>query len=277
MKEAQYRTADPDYLKATRIRLLRGRFFEKEDDERHPMTAVVNEAFVRVHFPDEDPLGRQIVVFGTPRTVAGVIGDVRYGGPSSPTPPTMYFPVRQQPWPDCTLIVRSSVDPVTLTHALRRSVTAADPDVAPFDVATLDAALADSTARERFVLSLVTGFGALAMVLSIVGIYGVVSYAVGRRRREIAMRIALGARPGRIFGQVTGATIGRAIGGVAAGLAIAAIAAPLMQPLLFETSTRDTATYCMVAAVLLFTGFCSAAIPARRAASLDPAPILREE
>jgi putative ABC transport system permease protein len=276
-KEAQYRTADPGYLKVTGARLVRGRFFDKANDERHPMVAVLNEAFVREHFPGEDPIGRRIVVFGTPREVVGIVYDIRYSGPGSPASPTMYFPVRQQPWPDCTLMVRTSGDPAALAPALRRAVAAADAAVAPFDAMTLDAAIAGSTARERFVLSLLTGFGALALALAIVGIYGVVSYVVGGRRREIALRIAMGAGPRDIFTQVAGGTVRLAVVGVAAGLAFAAAIAPLMQPLVFETSTRDTTTYSAVAGMLLVVAFCGAALPARRAMRLDPAITLREE
>ena len=276
-KEAQYRTADPDYLNVAGARLVRGRFFSNTDDGRHPMVAVLNEAFLREYFPGQDAIGRRIVVFGTPREVVGVVGDMRYSGPGAPVPATMYFPVNQQPWPDCTLMVRTSEDPTALAPALRRAVLAIDGGVAPFDVMTLDAAIAESTARERFVLSLLTGFGALALVLAIIGIHGVVAYVVVRRRREIAVRIAMGARPRDIFSQVTGATVRRAVLGVAAGLAVAGVAAPLMQPLVFATSTRDAATYGAVVAVLLAVAFCGAAVPARRAAGLDPAITLRDE
>jgi predicted permease len=276
-KEAQYRAADPEYLKVAGARLVRGRFFEKTDDERHPMVAVLNETFVREYFAGEDAIGKRIVVFGTPREVVGIIGDMRYSGPGAPAPPAMYFPLRQQPWPDCTLMARASGDPAAVAPALRRAVLAVDASVAPYDVMTLDAAIAESTARERFLLSLLTGFGALALVLAIVGIYGVVSYVVLRRRREIAVRIAMGARPGDIFTKVAGGTVSRATPGVAAGLIVAAAAAPWMQPLVFEMTTRDTATYGVVAAVLLGVAFFSAAVPARRAARLDPAITLREE
>lgn len=276
-KEAQYETADPDYLTVTGAHLLRGRFFNKRDDARHPMVAVVNEAFIRQYFPGEDPIGHSIVVLGTLREIVGVVGDIRYAGPAGPASPTMYFPLRQQPWPDCTLMVRTAGDPAHLASALIHAVSAADPAVAPFDVMTLDAAITQSTARERFVLYLLTGFGALALSLALVGIYGVVAYIVGRRRREIAVRIAIGARPGDIFTQITGGMLRRAVVGIAAGLAFAAVMAPLMQPLVFKTSPRDVATYSAVAFVLLVAAFCGAALPARRAAWLDPAIILREE
>jgi predicted permease len=277
MREAQFRTADIDYLRVSRARLARGRFFEKQDDEKHPLVGIVNEAFVREHFPGEDPIGRRILVFGGPREVVGVIGDIRYLGPGVASPSTMYFPLRQTPFPDGALIVRAKGDATAVATALRRAVLDTDPNVAPFDVMTLGAALAQTTARERFVLNLLTGFGALAVLMAVVGIYGVVSYAVARRRREIGMRIAVGARPSDIFRQVTGGTVRIAGLGVAAGLILAAITAPALQPLVFETSTRDTNTYAAVAVLLFAVAFCAAALPARRAALLDPAVTLREE
>lgn len=276
-KEAQYRTADQDYLHVTGARLVRGRFFDKTDDERHAMVAVLNEAFLREHFPGEDPIGKRIVIFGITREVIGVVGDMRYAGPSTPPAPTMYFPTRQQPWPEATLLVRTSGDPAGLVPGLRRAVHAADAAVAPFDVMTLDSALAESTARERFVVALLTGFGALALALAIVGIYGVAAYVVVRRRREIAVRIAMGARPRDIFAQVTARTVLNAVIGVVAGLAISASAAPLMQPLIFMMTTRDIPTYGAVAVLLLAVAFCGVAIPARRAAGMDPVVTLRED
>lgn len=276
-KEAQYRTADPDYLKVTGARLMRGRFFTQSDDERHPLVAVLNEAFLREHFPGEDPIGRRILIYGNPREIVGVVGDIRYAGPGQPAAPTMYFPVRQQPWPNLTLMVKTHGDPAALASALRRAVASADPAVAPFDVMTLDAAIASATERERFVLFLLTGFGALALTLAIVGIYGVVSYVTGRRRRELAVRIAMGAAPGDVFAQVTGGTFVRAVTGAGIGVVAAMAAAPIMQPLLFQTDIRDPATYGTVAAVVVSVALCGAALPARRAATLDPVVTLREE
>jgi predicted permease len=275
--EAQFRTADPDYLRAAGARLLRGRFFHESDDERHPLVAVINDAFRKRHFAGEEPLGRRILVFGTPRLVVGIVGDMRYAGPATPPEPAMYFPLRQTPFPDLTLIVRSHTDPASLAAPLRRAVFAADPNVAAFDVTTLSAALRIATARERFILWLLTGFAAVALALAAVGIYGVVAYSIGRRRPEIALRVALGARSRHLFAQLAGGTLLRALGGVCGGVILTSFAARLLQPLVFETSTHDVATYLAVGSLLLAVAFAGAAIPAFRAARSNPAATLRQE
>jgi putative ABC transport system permease protein len=276
-EEAQFRTADPDYLKAAHIRLLQGRFFTESDDEKRPLVTVINEAFIRRHFPEGKPIGNTISVFGMSREVVGIIGDVRYAGPGMPSEPAMYFPLRQAPFPDLTLIVRSEADPASLAPALRRAVAAADPNVAPFDVMTLDRALLEATSRERFIMSLLTGFATLALLLASVGIYGVVAYSVGRRRQEIAVRMALGARALDVFSQIVGGTLVRTAVGVIAGIILALSAGRLLQPLVFETSTRDLTTYIVVASVLMAIAFLGAAVPATRATRVNAAITLREE
>jgi putative ABC transport system permease protein len=275
--EAQLRTADPAYLKATHARLVRGRFFSRSDDERHPMVAVVNEAFVLRHLPNEEALGNSIVVFGTPREIVGVIENLRYGGPSTAPEPAMYFAFRQMPFPNGTLIVRSGGEPAALASSLRRAVSIADPNVAAFDVITLDEALRESTARERFIVTLLTGFAAIALALAAVGIYGVVAYSVARRKQEIALRMALGARGRDVFSHVVGATLLRTAAGVLAGAAVAALAGQVLQPLVFETSTRDESIYLAVGAVLLAVAFAGSAFPAARAVRVSPASTLRQE
>ena len=278
--EAQLRTADPQYLRACRIPLLLGRFFVESDDESHPLVAVVNQAFLNRHFPGEPPvtiLARRFTIFGIPREIVGVIPDVHYSGPGGPTQPTMYVPIRQMPFPNITLIARAHTDPATLAQGLRQAIFTADPNVAPYDVMTLDDSLAESTARERFILYLLTAFAAVALTLAAVGIYGVVAFSVGRREQEIALRMALGARARDVFSQVVGSTLIRSAVGISAGLALSLLAGDMLQPLVFQTSTRDLLTYSTVAAVLLVTAFLGAAVPALRAARLDPAHTLRKE
>jgi putative ABC transport system permease protein len=278
--EAQLRTADPQYLRATRIPLLLGRFFNDSDDDAHPLVAVVNQSFLNRHFPGDPPaslLTRRFTIFGIPREIVGILPDVHYGGPGSDVQPTMYVPVRQMPFPNITLIARAHTDPATLAQGLRQAIFAADPNVAPYDVMTLTDALAESTARERFILYLLTAFAALALTLAAVGIYGVVAFSVSRREQEIALRMALGARACDVFSQVVGATLFRASIGIAAGCTLALLAGNLLQPLVFQTSTRDLLTYSAVAAILLATAFLGSALPASRAARLDPAHTLRKE
>jgi len=278
--EAQLRTADPQYLRATRIPLLLGRFFDDTDDDAHPLVAVVNQSFLNRHFPGEPAatvLTRRFTIFGIPREIVGILPDVHYGGPGSDAQPTMYVPIRQMPFPNITLIARAHTDPASLAQGLRQAIFTADSNVAPFDVMTLDDSLAESTARERFILYLLTAFAALALTLAAVGIYGVVAFSVGRRQQEIALRMALGACARDVFSQVVGATLLRSALGIAAGIATSLLAANLLQPLVFETSTRDLLTYSSVTAILLATAFFGAALPALRAARLDPAQTLRKE
>ena len=276
-EEAEFRTADPDYLRAAGTRLSRGRFFTETDDERHPLVSVVNEAFGRRHFPGEDPLGRRIVVYGDPREIVGVIADLRYRGPSFEPTPAMYFPLRQAPFPDLTLIVRTAGDPSLLSAGLRRAVLAADPNVAPFGMQTLERSLLDSTARERFIMSLLTGFAALALLLAAVGIYGVVAFSVSRRLQEIAIRMALGARSVDVFWRIVGGTLARTCLGVTVGMVIASLAGRILQPLVFETSTRDAAIYAVVASVFVAVALIGAAVPATRAVQVNTASTLRQE
>ncbi|MBL8228960.1 MAG: ABC transporter permease [Bryobacterales bacterium] len=276
-KEAQYRAADEDYLRVTGAVLKQGRFFRTTDDSRHPMVAVVNESFAREYFAGQSAIGSRIVVFETPREIVGIMGDIRYSGPGSPSPSTMYFPMRQQPWPDCTLIARATGDAALLSRSLQQAVRSADASVAPFDVTTLDSAFRQSTARERFVLSLLTVFGTLALLLAIIGVYGVAAYAVQARRAEIAVRIALGARRIEVYREVTSRILAHAALGVGAGLVCAALCAPLLQPLVFQTSPRDLLTYAAVTLTLLLAALLGAARPARQAAAIDPAIVLREQ
>ena len=275
--EAQFRTSDTDYLRATGAALRSGRFFGQTDDERHPLVSVVNEAFVRRHFPSENPIGRRIKVFGSSREIVGVIGDIRYGSPDAEPSPSMYFPIVQSPFPDATLIVRTSGDPSLVAPGLRGAVLAADPAVAPFDVMTLEHSLSEATARQRFILTLLTGFGCIALALAAIGIYGVVSYTVGQRRQETAVRMALGARGQDVFSEIVRGMLARTFIGIGAGIAVAGFATRMLQPLLFETSPRDSFTYAAVAAGLVAVAFVGAALPAQTAARMNPAAALRQE
>lgn len=277
-EEAQFRTADPDYLAVIKGRLRSGRFFTADDDERHPLVAVVNEAFVRRYFPGEDPLGNRIRVYNTLRTIVGVIGDIRYGGPGLPIQPTMYMSIRQFPFPDTTLIVRTKGDPAAAANALRQAVFSADPNVAPFEITTLEGALRNATARERFVTTLLTAFATVALLLATVGIYGVVAFSVGRRRQEIALRLALGAKGRDLFRQIAGGTLIRTVGAVVAGCVGALGVARIVEPLVSGTGTYETSTYLTVAAVILATALLGATIPLKRALrSASSSLLLRSE
>jgi putative ABC transport system permease protein len=276
--EAQFRTADPDYLAVTGTRLRSGRFFTADDDERHPLVAVVNEAFVRRYFPGEDPLGKRIRVYTTLRTVVGVIDDIRYGGPGLPVQPTMYMSLRQFPFPDVTLIVRTKGDPAAAAGALRQAVFSADPNVAPFEISTLEGSLRNATARERFVMTLLTVFAGVALLLATVGIYGVVAFAVGRRRQEIALRLALGAKGLDLFRQIAGGTLARTVAAILVGCMGSLALARIVEPLVSGTGTYETSTYVTVAVLILATASLGVMVPLRRALrSASSSLLLRSE
>ncbi len=277
LEESQVRSGDPDYPRASGAKIVRGRFFDKTDTVRSPSVVVVNEAFVRRYFRTENPIGQSISVF-VPRQIVGVIGDIHYDGPTDTLTPTVYLATSQFALPESTLIVRSRTGGASTIQALRSVFRDLDPNIAPFDAAPLESTLAVNTARERFTLSLLTAFAILALNLAIVGIYGVVAYSVGGRRKEIALRMVLGARPAEVFRQIASGMVLRAAGGILLGIIGAyVIGSRLLQPLVFETSTNDPATYVTVSAALILAAFCGAAIPASRAARVNAASTLREE
>jgi putative ABC transport system permease protein len=275
--EAQFRTADPDYLGVARAALLRGRFFQENDDAQHPLVSVVNEAFVRRHFPGEDPVGEKIRVYGSARQIVGIVSDLRYDGPREEAQPTMYFPFQQAPFPYLTLVVRTTGDPVALHERLRQTALEAEPGAAPYAIETLEQTVAEATARDRFIMALLSTFAGLALLLAAVGIYGVVAFTVGRRLKEMAIRICFGAGAGDVFWTLVSGTLGRTVLGVSAGGLLAWLAKGFLEPLLFRTSATDAATYAAVGAVFLAVALAGAAAPALRAMRLRGAEALRQE
>ncbi len=271
------RTGDADHLKAVGARLMAGRFFAPDDDSRNAPVVVVNEAFVRRYFPAEAAVGQRITALFGPRQIVGVIGDMRYEGPADLPSPTMYFPMAQFALPEQTLIVRTSGDAASLIPALRRVIRDLDINIAPFDVAPVETALEVASGRERFSLALLTAFAALALMLAVIGIYGVVAYSVGRRKREIALRLALGASAVDVLGRIVAGMLVRACVGVGVGMAAASAMGSILRPLVFETSTQDAAIYAAVALVLLTAVLLGTVLPARWITGMNAAATLREQ
>ena len=206
--------------------------------------------------------------------VVGVVGDVR---PSIPAPPEIYVPHPQQSWSWMSLVVRTSGDPVSLAGALRREVAALDSELAVYDVRPLLELLSDSLAARRFIMALLGGFALLGLALATVGVYGVLAESVERRRGEIGLRLAVGANAGDVLRMVVGQAARLAAAGVILGLVAAFALTRVMQGLLFGVSATDPATFAAVAGVLATAALLASYLPARRAASLDPAAVLREE
>ena len=270
-----------DYFKTLEIPILAGRSFRINDDWLAPRVAVVNETLAAQVFPGQDPLGQRLRLgIGTdesdPRIfeIVGVVGDVRA---SIPAPPEIYVPHPQQSWSGMSLVVRTSGDPVSLAGVLRREVAALDSEQAIYNVRPLLELLSDSLAARRFIMALLGGFALLGLALATVGVYGVVAESVERRRGEIGLRLAVGADPGDVLRMVLGQAALLAAAGVALGLVAAFALTRVMRGLLFGVSATDPATFAAVAGVLAMAALLASYLPARRAARLDPAAVLREE
>ncbi|MFL5580641.1 MAG: ADOP family duplicated permease [Gemmatimonadaceae bacterium] len=278
-------SATPEVFKALGITIARGRGFTEADNAESVPVAVVSETMARKFWPGEDAIGKRFAFSGEKGflTVVGVARDVRPQALSEPSYPTYYIVASQMArmvgFADngMTIVVRTSGDPAALTNAARAIVHDLDRDLALDNVQTLEQVVTSSVARPRFAAAVLGAFGLSALVLAVVGVYGVLSYAMTRRRRELAVRMALGARPGAVSRLVVGSGLRLAAGGVAAGLLAAALGSRLLTALLYEVSPTDPLTILAVGAVLLGAATMASWLPARRATRVSPAEVLRGE
>jgi putative ABC transport system permease protein len=213
----------------------------------------------------------------SPSTVVGVVGDVRLQGFDADVRPTAYWPPAELPYTFATLVVRTEGDPRGAVADVREAVGSIDPEVPISSVRTMDERLADSVERSRFDALLLTIFAGVALLIAVVGVYGVVSYTVSRRTQEIGVRMALGATRGGVLRMILRRGLLLALAGVGVGLVAALGLTRLMTGLLFEVSATDPATYAVVAAALATTALLACLLPARRAASVEPVSALRRE
>ncbi len=278
-QEVDFRVTEGDYFQALGIPVLRGRLLGPEDRSGTQRVVVVNETLARRFFPGRDPVGRLVWVAGGTReaTIVGVVGDVRHRGLTERPRPELYVPSAQYPHGGMTVVVRTAGDPAALAGALEEQVYAIDADQPINDMVTLPQLLSRSVAPRRFQLVLVGGFAALALLLAAVGVYGVIAYAVGRRTREIGIRIALGARSTEIRRAVLAPALVLAAAGTIVGTAGAWVGTRLLQSELYEVSPHDPATYAIAALAMLLVAWAACEIPARRAVRTDPVITLRSE
>ncbi|WP_164012375.1 ABC transporter permease [Pyxidicoccus trucidator] len=281
-------TSTPGFLEALRVPLLAGRRLADTDRTDAPLVMVVSEHFAREVFPGQDPLGRRVTFGGDDAqgnplwvTVVGVVGDVPYAGVEAGHEPTAYVPVEQGgaqgPVSGGQLAVRAApgLSPLALESVVREELRALDSTVALAQVATLEDRLAADLNRPRFRTVLLGAFGVLALVLAAVGIYGVMSYAVAQRAHEMGVRMALGAQRGDVLRLVVGQALRRVALGLGLGLAGALSLHRVMEGLLYGVGSLDLTVLCAVAFLLLGTAWLASWLPARRAASVDPASVLR--
>ena len=273
----------PDFFRALRIPIVRGRGFTHTDDDAAPPVAIVNESLVRRFFPGDDPIGRR-VTFGNPDggnvrwlTIVGVAADARRSGLDVGPRPELYAPHAQAPAADMTLTVRTAGDPMMLAGSVRAALAELDPELPLARVATLDGLVGASVAERRFHMLLLAVFSAFALILAAIGIYGVVTYLVSQRTREFGVRLALGAQRRDVLRMVLGEGARITAAGAVLGLVGALAMTRVLAALLYEISPTDAPTFAAVTAVLVTVALAACYLPARRATRIDPVVSLRAD
>ena len=272
-----YQVVMPGFFHAMGIPLKRGRDVRLSDTRTSAPIALVNETLARQQWPGEDPVGRR-VRFSTEEpwmTIVGVVGDIRHLGPSVPPRPEVYQPASQRSFPFMAFVVRTAGDPQSLVPSIRRAVAEIDPALPIADVKTMDEHVARALARPRFISTLVAAFGAVAVTLAVIGIYGLMAWSVAQRRQEIAIRMALGARKDALVGLVLRKALALAAAGVGAGLLSALAAAGVLRGLLFGVEPTDPSSYALTTVLAMAVAVAACYVPARRAVRVDPAVLLR--
>ncbi len=279
---ADYATVSPEYFHVMQIPLLRGRFFAGQDSLSNPRVAIISKTLARRFFPNENPIGRQMR-FGFPpntnvsREIVGVVGDVRDAALRQRPGPMMYVPFAQAPLWGGEVVVRSSLGATSVAAGLRRAVRSIDKNLPVTDIESFPEVLGASVAQERFRTLLMSSFSAIALLLAAVGIFGVISYSVSRRTREIGIRMAFGARRRDVLRLILAQGAKLALIGLGAGVVGALLLTRLMASLLYGISPTDPVTFVGVALVLVTVALLAAYIPARRAMKVDPTVALRHE
>jgi putative ABC transport system permease protein len=272
----------PSYFSAMGIAILKGRDFDERDTRESPKVTIIDERLAREYWPDVDPIGKRIR-FGPPEdnepwhTIVGVVGDVRHERLDALTRKTVYLPFAQMPIGGSSLAIRSSGRPENIAAAVRAQVKELDPDLALTQVMPMAEVVARSVWQQRLYTALFGVFAAVALILATVGIYGVMSYAVTQRTREIGLRMALGAQRQDVMKLVVGQGVVLAALGVGAGLIAAVGLTRLMSSLLFGVTATDPLTFAAVSVLLAGVALGACFVPARRAARVDPMVALRYE
>jgi predicted permease len=273
----QWHHVSTDYFKAIGIPLKAGRTFELTDRRDAPFVVVVNEEFARRTWPGENAVGKALQFGKTQVPVIGVVGNVRQGGLSEPVEPAVYVHALQQFRSRMTIVVRTTGDPLRYAAAVRREIWSKNPDQTITAVTTLDDVLGRSVARPRLLASLLGAFGIIGLTLGALGIFGVLAFAVSQRRREIGVRVALGASPAAVLRLIVTQGMLLAAGGIVLGVIGAAILTRSMASVLFGIEPTDPGTFAQVVAVLLAAAALASWLPARRALGIHPVAALRQD
>jgi putative ABC transport system permease protein len=281
--DAETRNVHPDYFRALQIPLKRGRLLEDRDAGDAPDVVVIGETMAKKYFGGEDPIGKRIT-FGDPQspeaewfTVVGIVGDVRGASLQEEPYAQVYRSYRQTTSRAMTLVIRAAGDPLSLVGTVRQQVAALDAQQPLYDIRTGDQVMAGAVARNRFNMLLIAILAGIALLLAAIGVYGVISYSVAQRTREIGVRMALGASAGNVLKLVVGEGMLLAGTGIAVGLVAAFACTRIMASLLYGVTATDPVTFVSLALLLAAIAFLASYIPARRATKVDPAIALRTE
>ena len=286
-RSADWQTATPGLFEAMGMRLVKGRFFDATDTPDGQQVAIINEAFAREYLPGEDPLGHRIHTMsgdnGAWRTIVGVVGDYRHNGLLNPAKRTWFIPHNQWVHSNAfirrslTLVAKTAADPVALLKPVEGIIKRMDPDLPVTQVQTMGEVLAAATQEQRFTMRLMAGFAALALLLAAVGIYGVISYSVSQRTREIGIRLALGANQGMVRGLVLRQGLTPVAVGMVLGLGAAVGLTRFLQKVLYGVAPLDPVTFATIPVLLLGVAAGSVLLPAARASRVQPVEALRSE
>ena len=278
------RIISPDYFRTMSILLIKGRDFTARDDLKSPSVIIINETLARQYFPNEDPIGKRIKPTVSAddneppmRQIIGIVGDVKHRGLSALPKPEVYVPHAQVPFSSMTLVVRTASDTRSITSAVQGTLREMDKDLPLYNVRTLEQYLGRSSARPRFNALLLSAFACVALLLTGVGLYGVMAYSVAQRTHEIGIRMALGAQTGDVLRMVVRHGMTLALLGVVLGLGGAFALTRLMASLLYGVSATDPWTFAGLSLLLCVVAFIACYMPSRRATKVDPLIALRHE
>jgi len=279
---ALFVAATPDYFRAVRTPVLRGRAFERTDSASAAPVVIINRALADAVFPGADPVGRRLRILNPEypndwRTIVGVVGDVRYRGPEEDIQPTVYTSFEQTPFRWLYVMVRSPGDATALARSIRGVVREVDPAMSAANVRQMTDVVWSSVEEPRVSMLLLSGFAVLALILAAVGIYGVIGYSVSQRTQEIGVRMAVGADRRSVLVLVIREGLLMALAGVAIGVGLALAAASRMSELLVDVTAQDPLAFAGAAALLVLVAVVASYIPAQRATRVDPLTALRAE
>jgi putative ABC transport system permease protein len=278
-----FQDISPAYFRTMRIALQRGREFTAQDNVKSVPVAIVNENLVRLFWPHypagPDPIGQRVLLGADERPVeiVGVVANVRHSGRDDDPRAELYLPCDQKPPQSAMLAVRTSGDPLSFANSVRAQVLAIDRDQPLSTISTMDDMVSDSEGQLRLMMKLLGAFAGTAAVLAVLGLYGVISYSVVRRTREIGIRRALGARPMDILSLLLKQALVLSLAGATIGAAASLAVTRLLQDLLFQVSPTDPVTFAGVSLSFVVVGLAASLVPARRAAAIEPLVAIRTE